>query len=84
MRVPNLLTMTLPYGFVRHPTGLDRLLACHSLGYRPNLSRVRRGHWQQIEAGRSITVTTLLRICDTFRVPMARLVRGRDKGLYGN
>ena len=41
-------------------------------------------HWQQIEAGRPITVTTLLRICDTFRVPMARLVRGLDKGLYGN
>jgi hypothetical protein len=41
-------------------------------------------HWQQIEAGRPITVTTLLRICDAFRVPMARLVRGLDKGLYGN
>ena len=24
-------------------------------------------HWQQIEAGRPITVTTLLRICDVFR-----------------
>jgi transcriptional regulator with XRE-family HTH domain len=36
-------------------------------------------HWQQIEAGRPITMTTLLRICDTFRVPMARLVRGLDK-----
>ena len=41
-------------------------------------------HWQQIEAGRPITVTTLLRICDTFRVPMARLVRGLDKGAYGD
>ena len=37
-------------------------------------------HWQQIEAGRPITVTTLLRICGTFRVPMARLVRGLDRG----
>lgn len=36
-------------------------------------------HWQQIEAGRPITVSTLLRICDTFHVPMARLVRGLDK-----
>lgn len=25
-------------------------------------------HWQQIEAGRPITVTTLLRICDVFKV----------------
>ena len=41
-------------------------------------------HWQQIEAGRPITVTTLLRICETFRVPMARLVRGLDKGAYGD
>lgn len=41
-------------------------------------------HWQQIEAGRPITVTTLLRICDTFRIPMARLVRGLDKGVYGD
>ncbi len=41
-------------------------------------------HWQQIEAGRPITVTTLLRICDTFRVQMARLVRGLDKGAYGD
>jgi DNA-binding XRE family transcriptional regulator len=31
-------------------------------------------HWQQIEAGRPITVTTLLRICAMFRVPMERLV----------
>jgi transcriptional regulator with XRE-family HTH domain len=37
-------------------------------------------HWQQIEAGRPITVTTLLRICAVFRVPMARLVRGLDRG----
>ena len=25
-------------------------------------------HWQQIEAGRPITMTTLLRICDVFKV----------------
>jgi transcriptional regulator with XRE-family HTH domain len=39
-------------------------------------------HWQQIEAGRAITVTTLLRICEVFEVPMARLVRGLDAGIY--
>jgi transcriptional regulator with XRE-family HTH domain len=39
-------------------------------------------HWQQIEAGRPITVSTLLRICETFHVSMERLVRGLDKGLY--
>jgi len=39
-------------------------------------------HWQQIEAGRPITVTTLLRICGVFRVPVARLLQGLDKGIY--
>jgi len=33
--------------------------------------------------GRPITVTTLLRICDTFRVPMARLVWGLDRESTG-
>jgi hypothetical protein len=36
-------------------------------------------HWQQIEAGRPITVLTLLRICHTFKISMARLVRGLDR-----
>ena len=36
-------------------------------------------HWQQIEAGRPITVTTLLRICKALRVSMSDLVRGLDK-----
>lgn len=36
-------------------------------------------HWQQIEAGRPITVTTLLRICEVFRVPAARMLKGLDK-----
>ena len=40
-------------------------------------------HWQQIEAGRPITVTTLLRICEAFHLPVARLLRGLDKGIYG-
>lgn len=39
-------------------------------------------HWQQIESGRPITVTTLLRICGTFGVPMATLVRGLDRGQH--
>jgi transcriptional regulator with XRE-family HTH domain len=33
-------------------------------------------HWQQIEAGRPITVRTLLRICNTFKIGMDRVVRG--------
>lgn len=40
-------------------------------------------HWQQVEAGRPITMTTLLRICDVFKVRVDRLVRGLDKGVYG-
>lgn len=35
-------------------------------------------HWQQVEAGRPITVTTLLRICEVFEISMAKLVRGLD------
>jgi transcriptional regulator with XRE-family HTH domain len=35
-------------------------------------------HWQQIEAGRPITVTTLLRICETLEVTLVRLLRGLD------
>ena len=32
-------------------------------------------HWQQIEAGRPITVRTLLRICNSFHVSLERLIR---------
>jgi transcriptional regulator with XRE-family HTH domain len=39
-------------------------------------------HWQQIEAGRPITVTTLLRICDTFSIRAAHLIEGLDRGIY--
>jgi len=39
-------------------------------------------HWQQIEAGRPITVTTLLRICDTFSIRTAQLIEGLDRGIY--
>jgi DNA-binding Xre family transcriptional regulator len=38
--------------------------------------------WQQIEAGRPITVTTLLRICEVLGISMERLVRGLDRGIY--
>jgi hypothetical protein len=39
-------------------------------------------HWQQIEAGRPITVATLLRICAIFKTSAARLLSGLDKGIY--
>jgi transcriptional regulator with XRE-family HTH domain len=39
-------------------------------------------HWQQIEAGRPITVSTLLRICAVFDISVERLVRGLDRGIY--
>ncbi len=39
-------------------------------------------HWQQIEAGRPITVRTLIRICEALEISMERLVRGLDKGIY--
>ena len=35
-------------------------------------------HWQQVEAGRPITVTTLLRICEVFEIKIDRLVKGLD------
>jgi transcriptional regulator with XRE-family HTH domain len=36
-------------------------------------------HWQQIEAGRRTTVTTLLRVCDAFHITPERLLRGLYK-----
>jgi transcriptional regulator with XRE-family HTH domain len=39
-------------------------------------------HWQQIEAGRPITVSTLLRICAVFGTSAETLVRGLDQGIY--
>lgn len=39
-------------------------------------------HWQQMEAGRPITVSTLLRICEVFEVPISKLLRGLDDGIY--
>jgi len=39
-------------------------------------------HWQQIEAGRPITVSTLLRVCAVFGATIDRLVHRLDKGIY--
>jgi transcriptional regulator with XRE-family HTH domain len=39
-------------------------------------------HWQQIEAGRPITIKTLLRICDTFGIRATQLIEGLDRGIY--
>ena len=39
-------------------------------------------HWQQIEAGRPITVTTVLRICEAFHVSIGQLLTGLDRGIY--
>jgi transcriptional regulator with XRE-family HTH domain len=39
-------------------------------------------HWQQVEAGRPITVTTLLRICEAFHISIGHLVAGLDRGIY--
>ena len=33
-------------------------------------------HWQMIEAGRPITVFTLLRVCETFEISPEELVTG--------
>jgi hypothetical protein len=33
-------------------------------------------HWQMIEAGRPITLFTLLRVCETFDVAPEKLVEG--------
>jgi transcriptional regulator with XRE-family HTH domain len=41
-------------------------------------------HWQQIEAGRPITVSTLLRICEAFNISVEGLVQGLDSGIYGD
>lgn len=39
-------------------------------------------HWQRIEAGKNITVATLLKICEAFHMPMEQIVRGLDKDFY--
>lgn len=39
-------------------------------------------HWQQIEAGRPTTMTTLLRICEVFKMKVEDLLRGLDEDIY--
>jgi transcriptional regulator with XRE-family HTH domain len=39
-------------------------------------------HWQQLEAGRPITVTTLLRACEALGISITETVRDLDKGIY--
>jgi DNA-binding XRE family transcriptional regulator len=41
-------------------------------------------HWQQIEAGRPITMTTALRICDAFKTNLEDIVRDLDRDIYRN
>jgi len=41
-------------------------------------------HWQQIETGRPITVSPLLRICAVLGITVERLVRGLDRGICKN
>jgi len=49
---------------------------------RYDFIRLSARHWQQIESGRPITVSTLLRICAVFETSLERLVRGLDSGIY--
>jgi len=35
-------------------------------------------YWQKVEAGKPITLRTLLRICRLFAAPMCDVVRGLD------
>ena len=39
-------------------------------------------HWQQVEAGRPITLTTMLRICEVFETTVSDLAHGLDHGIY--
>lgn len=75
---------------------VDEVKFFKALGQRVKKLRRKRGHsqedmrsfgfsashWQQIEAGRSITMTTLLRICAVFKVEVAEFLRGLDSGIY--
>jgi hypothetical protein len=39
-------------------------------------------HWQQLEAGRPMTMTTLVRACEVLRVNLADLLLDIDDGVY--
>ena len=78
------------------PTVLNQMKFFLRLGKRIRKLREKRGlsqedmisygfsarHWQQIEAGRPITVSTLLRVCAVFGASIDRLVQGLDSGIY--
>ena len=78
------------------PTVLNQMRFFLRLGKRIRKLREKRGlsqedmisygfsarHWQQIEAGRPITVSTLLRVCAVFGASIDRLVQGLDRGIY--
>jgi len=78
------------------PTVLNQMRFFLRLGKRICKLRKKRGlsqedmisygfsarHWQQIEAGRPITVSTLLRVCAVFGASIDRLVHGLDRGIY--
>ena len=78
------------------PTVLNQMRFFLRLGKRIRKLRKKRGlsqedmisygfsarHWQQIEAGRPITVSTLLRVCAVFGASIDRLVQGLDRGIY--
>ena len=39
-------------------------------------------HFQQIEAGRPITATTMLRLCEVLEISMEKLLKGLDADIY--
>ena len=43
---------------------------------------IRAKHWQQLETGRPITVTTLLRVCQALDVDASFLLRELDADIY--
>jgi len=43
---------------------------------------IRAKHWQQLETGRPITVTTLLRVCQALNVNASYLLTELDLDIY--
>ena len=96
-RPANLLVVFL-LRYSKSPGVVDHAKFFKALGQRVKQLRKRRGHtqedmtafgfsarhWQQIEGGRPITMKTLLKICDAFKVRIAVLLRGADEGIYRN
>jgi len=79
------------FACIRGPNDFDQRLSAQISGkngfwlwlrYAVFLLRLQPGNWQQIEAGRPATITTLLRICEAFDVRLESLVGGLDKDIY--